>query len=170
MKAGREAAFIARHKKAKVAYLRAKEKALEKAVKAKEDKAKAELQKKLDAIPKTFDSEECGQGKHWGRAKEIKARRDCLERLKMRSPPLQLEDEVRWAKVAQEYAIRIGKAHEKAVGVIFLGKVNDVLIGLGEHLVGPKKHKESGGDPKAFLKFFKHMEGFMPKKSKTVTL
>ena len=47
---------------------------------------------------------------------------------------------------------------------------NAVLVGLGEHLVGTLKHKESGGDPEAFAKFFRQMKAKMPHKDNTVTM
>ena len=84
--------------------------------------------------------------------------------------PFSFEDEAVWAKVAKSYSVTIGKANKTAVGVVFVQKVNDVLEGLGEHLLGANKHAESGGDPNAFAKFFKQMKTIMPRTPNEVTL
>ena len=170
LKEAREESFKARMQAGKVSLLKAREKTLLKFAKAKADKEKAEHQAKLDALPKTWNEQECGQGKHFGRLQEVKNRRECLERLKLRSPPLSFSDEVLWKQVSQFYSVKIGKDHELGTGIAFLKKVNAVLVGLGEHLVGTLKHKESGGDPEAFAKFFRQMKAKMPHKDNTVTM
>jgi hypothetical protein len=131
---------------------------------------KAATKKKIDALPKVVTAADCAQPGNKG----FKARVDCLERLKLRCPPLVFAARVRWPEVRDAYARRIAKTHkDKSVGPAFLNKINDVLKELGEHYQGATKFnkvKGCGGNPEAFKVFFRVMDALEPKAATTIVM
>ena len=103
-----------------------------------------------------------------GKTKGVKARRDCLERLKVGSPPLPAEAEAEWQQVRDSYARHfcvITSAGAASAGAAFVSQVNKVVAALGEHYTGGsyKAKSPKGSDPAAFLRFFRMMRGRVPK-------
>ena len=125
--------------------------------------AKQTLAKKLDDLPKTFSVASCQDPKAgW------KNRRDCLERLKLRSPALAFAAEAQWTVCRDAYAKRYPKVVKSKIGfgAIFIKEINAVLEKLGCHYAGPSKFNAKGekkGDQEAFAKFFKNMQKHIPK-------
>ncbi len=105
--------FAARRNRAKVALLRQKARAKQEMIAAENAKKKEAMK----ALPLHINAGDCGQGKknaggQTGKSKRIQA----LERLKLGSPSLALEDESRWVVVRNAYAEKVGKDHkEKSV-------------------------------------------------------
>ena len=69
-----------------------------------------------------------------------KKQRDCLDRLKLRSPALSLEYEARWTYVRDHYLKEFkgtyGLKSDKETGAVLLGEVRRVLEALGPHYEG----------------------------------
>ena len=82
----------------------------------------------------------------------LQARIDCLDRLRLRSPPLPDLWSVRWPDLRHDYAIHIGRKFGKSTGVEFITRINNVLKSLGSHLTNaaPGVH---GGNKDAFFQF-----------------
>ena len=137
-------------------------------------KAKAELQAKLDKLPRAFRADECGKPGAPGET----ARAACLERLKLRSPSLPFALEVAWKDVRNRYskAPQLRASYKlKAtapVGHAFIEEVNSVLRLLGEHCTQKTRFNEKGevgGDPLAFQKFVQRaQEAVAPPRAATV--
>ena len=137
-------------------------------------KAKAELKKKVDALPVSFRADVCGQPGHRG----LIARQACLERLKLRAPPLPFELEVRWTSIRNDYCsaplLRACYKLKKqaTVGPMFINEVNGVLRLLCEHYAGPTEFNrkgQKGGDALAFEKFARRaQEAAAPPRAATV--
>lgn len=131
---------------------------------------KVAFKKKVDALPKVVSAADCAQPGHKG----FKARVDCLERLKLRCPPLPFAARVRWADVRDAYSRRMAKMYkEKSVGPAFIDKINHVLKKLGEHYQGISKFnkvKGCGGNPEAFAAFFAAMDAYVPKAASTIEM
>ena len=142
-------------------------------VKRLEAEKKAQLKKRLDDLPVTFNVIECGAPGPPGK----RIRTQCLERLKLRAPPLPFEHEARWARTRDEYceATRLravyGLKKFATVGPTFIDEVNGVLLELLEHYRGKSKYNakgEKGGDDTAFVRFVQRMEkAVAPKKAST---
>jgi hypothetical protein len=144
---------------------------MEKHRRAQEAKAaeKKEHQKKLDALPMSFSAKDCGEGGKHG----LKARINCLERLRLRAPPLPFAVEVLWTNRRNAYAKRIQDIHKKHVGVVFLDRVNLCLQQLGIHYQGVTQYNKLDkvtGDEKAFEVFVREMLKSLPKPCVSVTL
>ena len=142
-----------------------RKKALLKKQKEKEKKDKEAAIKKL---PADFTPADCGEGKEGGGGKKERlARKDCLERLHLRAPPLSLEWEVKWPKIRDAWAKRVGQgaatsARQKYTPVAFLREVKEVITSLGRHLIdADPKAKE--GDPVSFLNYVKRIEKRLPR-------
>jgi hypothetical protein len=133
-------------------------------------KAKAEHKKKVDELPKVISAKDCGQPK----LKGLQSRVACLERLMLRSPPLSFAQRARWTAIRDGYAARMAKMHKgETVGVVFIGKINDVLKALGDKYQGVTTHnkkKDCGGDANAFAAFLKVMEQAIPKAATSVEM
>ena len=136
--------------------------------------AKDDLKKKLDELPVHVTSAMCSAAGKKG----IKARSDCLERLKLRSPALPPELDSIWKDVRDSYSAECAKTWEKkklptAVGFHFLQKVNEVLAALGPHYKGPTKCVKKATadyDKDAFFKFFEEMRASIPTSACTAVL
>lgn len=136
--AGRAKVRQEKRNRAKVAALIADERR----AKAKKKEATKALDDKIDALPKTFSAAEVGAKTLAG----IKAREDCLEKLKLRSPKLSLADEVKWQNTKAAWA-KVFPIHEPlGVGEVFIKKINEVLEKLGKHYSGPTKFNKTDGD------------------------
>ena len=137
-------------------------------------KAKAELKNKLDKLPVAFRAAQCGKPGAPGQ----RARAACLERLKLRSPPLPFALEVEWLDVRNLYcsAPQLRAAYKlkinATVGPSFIEEVNSVLRLLREHYSGPTRFNdkgEVGGDPMAFDKFVRRAKALVaPPRAATV--
>jgi hypothetical protein len=144
---------------------------MEKFRRAQEAKAaeKKELQKKLDLLPLNFSAKDCGEGGSHG----LKARINCLERLRLRAPILPFAVEVLWVNRRNAYAKQIQFIHKKHVGVVFLARVNLCLQQLGIHYRGLTEYNKLdkvAGDEKAFEQYVKEMVKSLPKPCVSVTL
>ena len=138
------------------------ERAAAKKLKMEKDAAKAEHEKKKEAlakVPKTFTAVELGQGHKTGGAKKhLDARIAALNRLKLRAPPLPAELELDWDRWALRYASYEGRKSKAAVGAFFLLELKDIMEELGEHLLREKGDKKvEGGNPNALAEFIKKM-------------
>jgi hypothetical protein len=113
--------------------------------------AKAELQQKLEALPKEFNSADCvGTA-----AKAVKTRANLLERLQLRSPPLSFEEQARWPRVRDRVAVQYGVKYGVLAGERILEHVRDVIKKLGGHIADGKGDVAGGlGDPSAFHAYF----------------
>ena len=130
--------------------------------------AKKALQQKLDALPQTWSAKDCGDPK-----KSYKCRRDCLERLKLRSPALTFEEDAHWPKTRDAYAKNYPKGKKGPAGVLFINEINDVLKALGVHYNGKTKFNAKGGDEgsvNAFAKYFRSMAKKIPQASLAATM
>ena len=144
----------------------------EKARKLDAAKAAEELQKVFDDLPKHFSPKACGApGK-----KGAQLRSECLERLKLRAPPLSLADELLWPDVRDKWAASLVSMYsglgEQVVGHRFVVKLNRVLEALGSHYGGPSPWASKDAtlsDKLAFEKLFKEMQSQLPKASLGLT-
>ena len=152
----------------------AKVKAAASVKKQKVEKAAAEkkasalaLDKKLSELPTTITPATVGApGK-----KGVQARRDALERLKLRSPALPFAKEAGWTATRDAYAEHYPKRfpgtavkQDAMAGGAFVKAVNKLLEALGEHYLGESKWKKAGGgDPLAFEQFYRRMAKDVPK-------
>jgi hypothetical protein len=130
---------------------------------------KKELQKKIDALPLNYSAKECGEGGKHG----LKARINCLERLRLRAPPLPFATEMLWANRRNAYAKRIQEIHGKHAGATFLNRVNLCLKELGIHYRGEtefNKIDKVAGDEKAFEKYVKEMLKSLLKPCVSITM
>ena len=152
---------------AKTRKLQAKVKAAARKVNAKKLKAKKEkvaFDAKLAALPKEFTAKSCADV-----VKGYDARRDCLERLRLKSPKLPPDLAVKWVDVQNEYAKTVptavktttGKTNYKAWGNLFISDVNKLLKALGNQYKGPTPHVKKApkvGDADAFATFVRKMD------------
>ena len=135
---------------------------------AKDEDKKLQLarNKALAVFPKKFNSDDCGQGHSTGGTKaHATAREQCLDRLRLRAPPLPLNLDEYWPEFKSQYAHSIGEKRKSAVGIFFLDTVEGVIKELGDHLLplGPPSKKASAsalkpvdppkGDPRALERF-----------------
>ena len=120
--------------RAKVAAMRADQKRKKE---KRKDEEKA-LQAKINALPKTFAAGEVGAKGHPG----VKAREECLQKLKLQSPKLTLADEVKWEKTKHEYAKAVPRHEPLCTGLAFIKQVDEVLQGLGSHYAGKSKYNK----------------------------
>ena len=151
----------------------AKERLLRAEAKAVEDKRKrkdAALKEKLDALPKHFTSATTGQGQTLGgKGKYLQARIDCLDRLRLRSPPLPDLWSVRWPDLRRDYAIYIGRKFGNSTGLQFITRINDVIKSLGSHFTNAAPG-EKGGDKDAFFQFVLTMWKETPRAATSVEI
>ena len=136
-------------------------------------KAKAKLAKKLAELPVTFSAADCSRAGDPG----LRSRIDCLERLKVRSPPLPFDLEMDWNHIRTSYAgakklREVYKLkHFATVGYSFIDEINGVLEKLVEHYSGPSRYNkegEKGGDAQAFERFVSRMKAkVLPAKAAT---
>ena len=151
---------------AKLRVLRARAKA----VKDERRRKARELKAKLDAIPKEFNVTTTGQNQNQGgKGKYLQARIDCLERLRLRSPPLPDLWSVRWPDLRRDYAIFVGRKFGKSTGVEFITRINNVSTGLGSHLTNAPKGMV-GGNKDAFFEFVRTMWKQTPRAVSSVEL
>lgn len=142
---------------------------LDKKKKEEEAAKKADLDAKIKALPVHYDIKSVGDLSEKG----VKARQQLLERMRLRSPELPLAEQVRWPKVRDHFARHVAKVYSKGCGDYFIDAANDVLKRLECHYSGPtpfNKGKVAGGDPAAFIDFFRLMEGTMKKPAKSVAV
>lgn len=129
--------------------------------------AKKAHQKKLDALPVTWSAKDCGDPKNG-----YSARKNCLERLKLRSPALTFEENAQWTRIRDKYARAFPKSKKGPTGVLFINEINEVLKRLGSHYDGKTKYnsKGEGGDKAAFSKFFRSMSKKIPQPAVAATM
>jgi hypothetical protein len=126
-------------------------------------------EKLLMDIPAMFTSKDCGQGGKQGQT----ARKQVLERLRLRAPLLPLSLEMIWKVRRDAFAKQMARVHGVAVGSAFINEVNACLRALGVHYRGKTEYNGKGvltGDAKAFEKFVRVMGAFLPAPAKSVTL
>jgi hypothetical protein len=140
-----------------------------KLTKLKQAEARKALKDKLNTLPKVFNVKMLsGEGKEG-----TKVRRDCLDRLKLRSPPLSAVRELQWAGVRDAYIRRLEHMYKKGlVGPFLLARVKSCVAALGCHWAGGAKDKAKpvGGDPLRFLTYYIEMEDIVPKAATSVEL
>ena len=99
--------------------------------------------------------------------------------MKLRSPKLSFEHEVRWPIVRDTFCRSYKKAKklwgDVNIGAVFINDINKVLASLVEHYVGATKFitdGKTGGDPYAFNRFFflHEMDTSFPKPATTAVL
>ena len=125
--------------------------------------AEAAAREELAKLPREFSTAAFGQGHAAGGTRAHREMREiCLERLRLRSPPLKLELRARWDEFKKKYARWMGDSYKAAVGVRFLEKIRGVLEDLEEHSLTqegfarvPDDPENVRGDEKAFDKFVK---------------
>ena len=122
---------------------------------------------KLKALPKEFTATSCGGNEPNGGTKaRITARKDCLERLRLRAPDLSPRVAVIWPRFVKWYSVWVGKQH-KGHGAKFIKEVNEVIEKLGGHfkpgLTEASKASSSGGNPKALEAWVLHLWKRSPK-------
>ena len=134
---------------------------------------KKALAKKINDLPKTFCAKDCGLAGKDGHLARVR----CLERLKLRSPKLSFEHEVRWPIVRYTFCRSYKRAKklwgDVNIGAVFINDINKVLANLVEHFVGATKFNtggKTGGDPDAFNRFFHEMDTSFPKPATTAVL
>jgi hypothetical protein len=112
--------------------------------KAKAQAEKAARQAKIDALPKALSAATCGQPGPKG----AKARSHCLERLRLGSPMLPFEHEVKWLELRDYYAKHCktiyGVGSDGATGLELLEKIKSVLKKLREHAPGGQSRRVAG--------------------------
>ena len=131
---------------------------------------------KLSELPALFDAKNCGQGHAKGGTQEhVRKRKACMQRLRLRSPPLPDWLDALYDDITAWHVEDCGKRLKGAAGVGFLNGVDRVIAGLGHHLLPaeggappmPKSSssssKEAAADPKAFEKFVVALRDKMPK-------
>ena len=83
--------------------------------------ANAKLREELAKLPKRFETAALGQGHAAGGTRAHREQRElCLERLRLRSPPLSLELLARWGEFKKGYAQWAGDNYKASVGIRFL--------------------------------------------------
>ena len=105
-------------------------------------------------------------------------RLECLERIRLQSPPLPLALEVHWERRKLAYCKRLPEYHKEATGHVFINRVNLVVATLGKHYGGhlrvekarseyDKKqlelYQKKYNDIKAFEEFVIALEGWVPR-------
>jgi hypothetical protein len=135
---------------------------------AKDEDKKLQLarSKALALLPKKFNSDEFGQGHATGGTKaHATAREQCLDRLRLRAPPLPLNLDEYWPEFKSQYSHWIGEKKKGATGKYFLDTVERVMKELGDHLLpvhplskkalaaAAKKVVPLEGDPLALERF-----------------
>jgi hypothetical protein len=160
----RAAAFEVRRLKAEEAARKAKERAEELERKRKAEQLKEDLLK----VPTEYSIATVGPDTKAGWQQRV----NCLERLKLRSPELPFECEVKWAHVRDQYARVVASVHKAACGKIFLDRVNKCLQALGKHYGGPTPWNRKGepGEASAFHSFFLEMDKAIPRASTIVVV
>ena len=152
---------------AKVSSLLKKQKAISKMLKKKNE---AEIAK----LPSAFSSLECGQGKKWKGQAALRQRVRCLDRLKLRAPPLPLALEVQWVRRRDAWAKAIAVEKREDVGNRFINSINYVLEQLGQWYDGPTPYNKPGSEPKgrqdAFERFVVKLEKYVPKSMKVAMM
>lgn len=145
---------------AKVKSLLKKQKAISAMLKKKNE---AEIAK----LPWAYSSKECGQGSKWKGAAAYRQRVKCLDRLKLRAPPLPLALEIQWVRRRDCYAKAIAEEKQEDVGRIFITKINEVLEKLGIFYDGAtpfnKPECKGKGKKDAFERFVVSLEKYVPK-------
>ena len=147
----------ARQRKANVARV----KALRSAAKARQAMRKgleAKRQEALKKLPKVFNQKTCGQGHpKGGTSAHHENRVLCMQRLRLRSPPLPPLLDQRFDEIARGWSRYVAHRYKAAVGVTFLKGINKVISDLGECILPgedgtkPPKPKLSGkGQADAF--------------------
>lgn len=139
-----------------------KKEAAEKQQAAEAKAKKDELKKKLDALPKTFTLPELAVLT----AKGAATRRACLERLKLGAPPLPEDMDLLWEGVRDGYNTYLANNYKEGCGRALLDRLNRCLFELKEHYNKPTRFNAKGGvggDPQAFVKYFREMQGHVPK-------
>ena len=121
-------------------------------------KEAAEKAAKLALLPKRISSADLGAFT----PKAEQARRDALERIRLRSPRMTEDRELKWGYVRDRF-VKEPPLHLKhnpvAWGVSLVRNLDIVLKELGSHYEGHSAYKaSSGGNPKAFEAFFDRME------------
>ena len=123
--------------------------------------AQAARREELAKLPREFTTANLGQGHAKGGTRNHRDMREiCLERLRLRSPPLKLELRARWDEFKTKYAQWMGDNYKAAVGIRFLEKIRDVLVELDEYSLTeeglarvPEDPENVRGNEKAFDKF-----------------
>jgi len=134
-------------------------------------KAKAAASKEaLAKLPKEFTAAALGQGhKEGGTRAHCAQREQCLERLRLRAPPLSSELSAIWPRFKSCYAKWIGVRHKEAVGVRLVESTREVMAELGDFLLTTdgKAAKPSSavgpiGDESAFSRFVRKANKKLP--------
>ena len=160
----RDAAYrlrkVQRRAKASASKLRAR------LVKAK--KVKAELNAKMKALPVQFMVKTMSLSTPQGQ----KEREECLERLKLHSPPLSFEQDAKWPGIRKSWCCirnlkqpdRLGWNNDKKpefIGIHFRQLVDTTMKELGTAFNGKSTYKDKSPkvqDPEAFLRVFRRMQ------------
>ena len=147
--------------------------------------AAKERKEALAKLPTEFSDAMLGQGHAAGGTRAHCAQREaCLERLRLRAPPLSRELRVVWGDFKKEYAKWMGVVHKEAVGIRMLEVVRDTMTALGDHLLpadGGEPLSSSGvalsssgadlaGDPGAFEKFVKRARKRLPRPASSLVV
>ena len=83
-----------------------------------------------------FSARECGEGPRPRSLPCLKKRLECLERIRLQSPPLPYALEVAWERRKLAYCKRCPYKYGETTGSQFINKVNLVIATLGKHYAG----------------------------------
>ena len=135
---------------------------------AKAKKVKAELKAKRKALPAQFMVKTMSLSTPQGQ----KEREECLERLKLHSPPLSFEQDANWPRIRKSWCCirnlkqpdRLGWKEGKKpefIGIHFRQLVDTTMKELGTAFNGKSTYKDKFPkvqDPEAFLRVFRRMQ------------
>jgi len=135
-----------------------------------DEKAKRdELKKKVAALPKEYTAGALGASTVAG----AKARKECLDKLKMLSPPLAFQDEHEWPFLRDRWLTWAFRKYKAGLGLKLIPQLNETVEALGEHFGGKSDFKakgKQGGDPDAFNKFRRELKDELPVSALKCTL
>ena len=164
MRAATEARVKLREEERRRKADKAKAKMEELAKKKKAEDAKAHKEK-LDEYAKKIDKDwtekDFGQGSSKFEKKAEANIIECLQRLRLRTPPLTEEAEALWPRFLAEYPGNLWNEQKGAIGSAFMTRMKKLIADLGSNVVAnpalpnAKPLAPEGGNPLAFSDFVK---------------
>ena len=146
--------------------------------------AKERDEEKLLGIGVKYPSALCGNKKHWkGHTSRVHIQK-CMDRLRLRSPPLPLDLADRWLQYRNCWARIVAEKNGHKTGDVFLTDINKCLEELQCYYDGPtpfnKPHKRDDkgnlywkvkvGNPEAFADYVRKTTKTLPKSTISAVL